>query len=263
MDRTSAQQPLACRMDGLELPVAARDLQARRNPRGFGTPRAAGEQDDDDGRALYGPAPSERRWAICLAASNDDVDGSHQDTVASHGCRGPRRDCRRAPALAVHAQWQRLDGEVFVRDNELVRDGHEWIPHGFYQIAFETLPGFPGLKPFWAIASQNFSRGEYDGMRRAGADSVRIQVSQPGLDPKNPFFTTQFRERVISAVRPARASGLSVIISVQDETQSGETAPTDLRMTRPAVYGGSLHRCSATIAACFTNCCRPCGKAAS
>lgn len=132
------------------------------------------------------------------------------------------------PALAVDAQWQRPEGEVFVRDNRLVRDAHEWIPHGFYQIAFEALPGFPGLKPFWGIASQNFSRGEYSGMRRAGADSVRIQVSQPGLDPKNPLFTTEFRERVISAVRAARASGLSVIISVQDETQSGETTPTDL-----------------------------------
>ena len=59
-------------------------------------------------------------------------------------------------------------------------------------------------------------------MRLRGIDSVRIQVSQPGLDPQSEIFDTTFRDRVIGAVHAARAAGLVALVSVQDEEQSGE-----------------------------------------
>ena len=45
-------------------------------------------------------------------------------------------------------------------------------------------------------------------------------MSQSGLDPHDPKFDPSFRARVIAA---ARAAVLVVILSVQDESQSGET----------------------------------------
>ncbi len=33
-----------------------------------------------------------------------------------------------------------LRGEVEVNGKQLLRDGQPWIPHGFYQIAFEVAP---------------------------------------------------------------------------------------------------------------------------
>ena len=129
---------------------------------------------------------------------------------------------------AGHTQPAPPAGDVAVRGNRLLRDGHPWIPHGFYQIAFEAPPDVHNNKPFWAVASRNYSPQEYVEMRQAGADSVRIQVSQPGMDPRNPLFRPRFRDRMIGAVRAARAAGLTVIISVQDEQQSGEATPTDL-----------------------------------
>ncbi len=120
-------------------------------------------------------------------------------------------------------------GQVLVDGNHLVRDGHPWIPHGFYQIAFEVSPGaLPTQKPFWTIASQNYAPTEYTEMRAAGADSVRIQVSQPGMDPDSPLSTPAFREGFKGAVRAARAAGLTVIISIQDESQTGELMPAIL-----------------------------------
>lgn len=128
----------------------------------------------------------------------------------------------------VHAQPRQSAGEVSIQGNHLIRDGHPWIPHGYYQIAFEVPPGVPQTKPFWTTASQNYSPKEYVEMRDAGADSVRIQVAQTGMDPQNALFTPQFRDRAIGAIRSARATGLTVIVSVQDETQTGEKTPTDL-----------------------------------
>ena len=129
----------------------------------------------------------------------------------------------------AHCQSPQPLGEVVVAGNRLIRDGQPWIPHGFYQIAFEVPPGaLQSQKPFWTIASQNYSPEEYAEMKRAGADSVRIQVAQTGMDPQNALFSPEFRDRAIGAVRAARAAGLTVIVSVQDEAQTGETKPTPL-----------------------------------
>lgn len=139
--------------------------------------------------------------------------------------------CVIATALSpkvVHSQSVMQSGLVSVSGCHLLRDGQPWIPHGFYQIAFEVTPGVPNTKPFWLIASQYYSPYEYTQMRAAGADSVRIQVSQPGMDPQNPLFTPQFRNRVIGAIYAARATGLTVIISLQDEPQTSDSTPTDL-----------------------------------
>ncbi len=124
------------------------------------------------------------------------------------------------------AQRRPAPDGVAIVDNHLVRDGRPWVPHGFYQIAFEVPPtNTHPDHPFWTVASQNYTPDEYDGMRRFGADSVRIQVAQPGLDPRSGLFDARYRDRALGAVRAARAAGLAVIISVQDEKQTGETAP--------------------------------------
>jgi endoglucanase len=114
-------------------------------------------------------------------------------------------------------------GNVAVSGNRLLRDGAPWIPHGFYQIAFEVPPSeLPMQKPFWTVAAQDYSPAEYAQMREFGADSVRIQVAQPGMDPQDPRSTPDFREKVTGAIRAARAAGLIVIVSVQDEPQTGD-----------------------------------------
>ena len=61
-------------------------------------------------------------------------------------------------------------GEVIVRGIELLRDGRPWIPHGFYQIAFEVAPGNLARAdhPFWANAYNHYTPEEYRDMRAAG-----------------------------------------------------------------------------------------------
>jgi endoglucanase len=87
-------------------------------------------------------------------------------------------------------------------------------------------PGVAPTKPFFKVAADNYTPKEFNQMRDAGADSVRIQVAQPGMDPQN--HQLHFRDRVIGAIRSARAAGLTVIVSIQDEPQTGETKPAEL-----------------------------------
>jgi hypothetical protein len=118
-------------------------------------------------------------------------------------------------------------GEVMVRGRELLRDGRPWIPHGYYQIAFEVAPGNLGRAdhPFWGTAYNNYSPDEYRDMRAAGADSVRIQIAQVAADPKSHLFDRAFLDKALGAVRFARQAGLTVMVAVQDETHvPGEKA---------------------------------------
>lgn len=122
------------------------------------------------------------------------------------------------------------DGSVSVSGKQIFRDGKPWIPHGYYQIAFEVAPGeLPHQLPFWTVASENYTPDEYTQMQQAGADSVRMQVAQNGMDPQGAYFTPEFRDRVIGAIQAARAAGLTVIVSVQNEPQTGAPdTPTNL-----------------------------------
>jgi Asp-tRNA(Asn)/Glu-tRNA(Gln) amidotransferase A subunit family amidase len=73
--------------------------------------------------------------------------------------------------------------------NRLSRDGRAWTPHGFHQIAFVVLPGVRDAKPFFLIASQNYSPREFVEMREADADSVRIRAIPCGLSDGLPAST--------------------------------------------------------------------------
>jgi endoglucanase len=134
--------------------------------------------------------------------------------------------------LPAIAQGTEGIGQVTVSGNQLTRDRNPWIPHGFFQIAFAVPPKaqkIPNANPNFAAAYENYSPTEYADMRNAGADSVRMNIAQDGSDPENEkYFDLQWLEQVIGAVRAARAAGLTVIMSIQDETQTGDSTKAPL-----------------------------------
>lgn len=129
-----------------------------------------------------------------------------------------------APSPATSVLRER--GAVALDRNTLLRDGRPWVPQGVVQIAFVAPPA--AQEGVFKAAYHNYSPNHYNEMRRFGIDSVRIQMSQPGLDPQDRLFDAAFRDRLISAVRAARAVGLTVLLSVQDEAQSGDPTPARL-----------------------------------
>jgi len=124
------------------------------------------------------------------------------------------------PGMAHSQQDAAGGGTVEVRGKELLRDGLPWIPHGFYQIAFEVAPGNLSRAdhPFWGTAYHNYSPDEYVQMRAVGADSVRLQISQAGADPQSSLYDHDFFETAMGAITAARHAGLTVIVCIQDES---------------------------------------------
>lgn len=134
------------------------------------------------------------------------------------------------PANAAPQQRQQQEGEVVIEGKELFRDGKPWVPHGFYQIAFEVAPANLARAdhPFWTTAQENYSPDEYLDMRAAGADTVRIQIAQAGADPVSPAFDATFVGKALGAVRAARRTGLTVILCVQGESHVPRVPPLAL-----------------------------------
>ena len=111
-----------------------------------------------------------------------------------------------------------------------MRNGVVWVPHGLNSVAFVPSPSV--RTGAFGAAYNNFSAAELAAMKSWGADTIRFQVSQAALDIDDPttpsLYSPDFLNQVIAGVTAARAIGLNVIVSVQDESGSGETTPAPL-----------------------------------
>ncbi|WP_446743429.1 glycoside hydrolase family 5 protein [Silvibacterium acidisoli] len=111
-----------------------------------------------------------------------------------------------------------------------MRDGKPWIPQGFYQVPFEIPPtAFASQPPFWRQAYEGQGAWEYAEMKAEGADSVRLQIAQDGANPDNKkHFDAEWLQKAIRAIHQARDAGLTVIVCIQDEIQTGVPAQAPL-----------------------------------
>jgi len=116
--------------------------------------------------------------------------------------------------------------DVVGLSNQLIRDGKQWIPQGFYQIDFEVpVAELPNHQQFWSTGQQNDTSDEDSEKKQFGADSVRIPVAQTGTDFDNAtFYSSTFHDEVLGAIKAPRTAGLTVIASVQDEQRTGDLA---------------------------------------
>ncbi len=133
-------------------------------------------------------------------------------------------DALSGPAPAAPAT--KPTGLVSISGNRLLRDGVLWVPHAVQLVAFVAPPS--AQKPPFTAAYAHYSTAELAAIKAWGADSIRFQLSQPGADPQNSLYDPAFVQTAVSAVKTARSLGLNVILSIQDESQSGETSPTPL-----------------------------------
>ena len=108
--------------------------------------------------------------------------------------------------------------------NRLLKDGVIWIPHGLIITALNAPPS--ALNDPAIIASNSFYRNELlpayqhyslatlDAIKTWGADLVRFNVSQAGLDPQNVLYADSYVSSVRNSVLYARSIGLNVIVCV-------------------------------------------------
>lgn len=130
-----------------------------------------------------------------------------------------------------------VDGAVRVVGNHLTRNGDTWVPRGLNFIAFvQPPPVQPGggcngssSNTFQVAYNRYQSQGSalFTELISWGADTIRFQVSQMGLDAQSSIYSQAFFDDFVQAVKSARTSGLNVIVSIQDECQSGDPSPAN------------------------------------
>jgi len=119
-----------------------------------------------------------------------------------------------APALAAG------EGKgITVEGNRLVKDGQPWIPKGFSLVSFVAPEAV--LSAVNKEARSSYGPQLLDRARSLGADLLRFQVSQAGLDPQTSIYDPNYLAQVTAAVKQARDKGFTVIVSMQWEPPSG------------------------------------------
>jgi hypothetical protein len=108
---------------------------------------------------------------------------------------------------------------ITVLGPHLLKNGVPWIPRGV-QIVGLVAPD-DALSGKYVAAHQNFGAQELSKAIADGADTVRFQVSNFGLDPDSTIYSPAYVREVQNGVELARSLGLSVIVSVQAEGPAG------------------------------------------
>lgn len=109
---------------------------------------------------------------------------------------------------------------ISVRGAQLENDGVPWTPRGVQIVGLVAPDG--ALWGKYVGANQHYGEPELAQARADGADLVRFQVSEFGLDPDSSLYSPAYLQEVVQAVTQARSLGLNVIVSLQAEPPAGE-----------------------------------------
>ncbi len=106
---------------------------------------------------------------------------------------------------------------VDVSGNRLTLDGAPWDPKGLSFIGSLTVGSAVTAYAHWGTP-------ELAAAKSWGADSIRLQVSQPYLDPQSTQYDATYLTRVSSMVALAEKNNFVVILSMQDQSLAGGNA---------------------------------------
>jgi hypothetical protein len=122
--------------------------------------------------------------------------------------------------------------DVTVNGNRLEKNGQEWIPMGFTFDAFvapiETLNGCKQCDSLMKdkmnqvdSARKKFGVDSINKAKVLGSNVIRLQISQPGLDPKAKIFSNAYKADLENAIRTIRNTGQIVMLSMTHGEWSG------------------------------------------
>ena len=106
---------------------------------------------------------------------------------------------------------------VRVAGNRLLRDGAPFVPVGFTMVALVHPTGSGSTS--WAAGRLDDTAMEV--AKAWGANTIRYQLSQRGLDPTDSLHSKTYVHRIVQGVKLARDHGFVVILSIQDQEPSG------------------------------------------
>ncbi|OAF17257.1 hypothetical protein AXW67_10745 [Bradyrhizobium neotropicale] len=123
------------------------------------------------------------------------------------------------PLSATAAQNVTIVGKDFYLD------GKPWLPKGIDVEAFNRPLGnyeSPSLQESARQLRQYWGPTEIEAIKSVfGAQTIRLTISQPGLDPQSTIYSSTYRDEVLNAIRQARASGFVVIPNMDSQGENG------------------------------------------
>ena len=135
-------------------------------------------------------------------------------------------------------------GGVRVAGNRLLRDGELFVPAGFTMVALVNPTG----EGETAWAARRLGPKSIEAALAWGANTIRFQLSQRGLDPLDPLFSQAYLDRIVAGVGLARSAGLAVVLSIQDQGPSGGSShaqPSEATIrdwqTLTSLFNGDQH----------------------
>ena len=97
-------------------------------------------------------------------------------------------------------------------------DGQPFTPRGFSMIGLLRPDGCTSTEGSGKRARASFGAAELAAARDGWhADTVRLQVSNRGLDPQDPIYQASYVQRVRDGVALAESMGFVVVLSMQDQ----------------------------------------------
>jgi hypothetical protein len=120
--------------------------------------------------------------------------------------------------LPLEAQAQ----DITIRGATFYKNGSPWLAKGIQIEGFNEPPNLR-IKSKIATEAQNYwGPAEIAAIKQVfGADTVRFQVSQPGLDPQSPIYDQTYAPELITVIKQARAADLIVIVSMDAQGENG------------------------------------------
>jgi hypothetical protein len=116
---------------------------------------------------------------------------------------------------------------IEISGNQLLRDGKPWISKGV-TIVGRVSPASVA-KGAYLQARSAFGAAELEAAKNVfHADTVRLQVSQPGLDPASSIYSADYKTEVAQAIQLARSMNFIVIVSMQAAGPSGLKDPSGM-----------------------------------
>ena len=110
--------------------------------------------------------------------------------------------------------------DVSVHGAQLEKGGVPFRPRGVQIVGLVAPKG--SLTGVYAKAHRHFGAGELSKAAGDHADTIRFQVSEFGLDPRDSLYSPAYVQEVESAVKTARTDRFTVIVSVQAEPPAGK-----------------------------------------
>lgn len=133
-----------------------------------------------------------------------------------------------AGTLATSTLAALAAGDITVSGNRFLRDGTPWVAEGVTLTGLVAPAKEVVKKPLYAAAYKQYGPAIYTDIRNYGADLVRFQVSQPGLDPQSPIYDPAYKKTLLAAFAEARRQGFAVIVSMQAQGPSGLKDPVGM-----------------------------------